>query len=118
MAAPQLFLPQEAVDTWLADGAIQIDGNDLRMPSAALILRLQSALLFTEEVAEGNDGHDLVGKVKTLEAVTAMDGEHFADSVVLGDHAYQVVEGFLGEVLAGPEGGADRALRGWLEAQA
>jgi hypothetical protein len=32
--------------------------------------------------------------------VTAMNGEHCADSVVLGDSAYQVVEGFVGEVLA------------------
>lgn len=116
MAATQLFVPQEAVDTWLAEGTIQIDGNDLRIPSAEIVLRLQSALLFTEEVAEGNDGHNLVGKVKTLDAVTAMDGEHFADSVVLGDHAYQVVEGFLGEVLAGPKEGAAQVLQRWLEA--
>ena len=29
-----------------------------------------------------------------------MNGEHCADSVILGDSAYQVVEGFVGEVLA------------------
>lgn len=113
MAPHKLFLPQEAVDAWLADGGIAIDGDDLCVPGEAFTLRLQSALFFTEEVAEGRDAHDLVGKVKTLEAVAEMEGEHCADSVLLGDNAYQVVEGFVGQLISGDE----QALRTWLEAQ-
>ena len=44
-------------------------------------------------MAEESDPHDLVGRIKSLEQVTAMEGEHCADSVIIGDNAYEVVEG-------------------------
>ena len=44
----------------------------------------------------GGDGEQLVGKVKALEVVAEIGGEHYADSVILDDNAYEVVEGFLG----------------------
>ena len=34
-----------------------------------------------------------------MEQVQALSGEHYADSVILGDNAYQVIEGFLGELM-------------------
>lgn len=61
--------------------------------------RLQTAVLFTAEVTGAGDAHHLVGKVKDLAQVAALGGEHVADSVVLGDHAYSVVEGLVGEPL-------------------
>lgn len=120
MASNRLFLPQEAVDIWLADGKIAIEDDllTLRRGDAQLQLRLSSALRFTEEVAEGSDPHGLVGKVKTLDAVGALEGEHYADSVVLGDNAYQVVEGFLAELssISGVAAGGDAAetVAAWL----
>ena len=45
-----------------------------------------------------------MGKVKTVLAVQALEGEHFADSVVLGDNAYAVDEGFLASPLDGAVG--------------
>lgn len=100
MADNCLFLPQLAVDTWLADGKARLVDDELRLEPQGFGLRLRSALHFKAEVAEGQDPHDLVGRVKTLDAVAAMDGEHFADSVVLGDNAYEVEEGFLAEPMA------------------
>ncbi len=63
-------------------------------------LRLSTAFRFMAEVAEESDPHDLVGRIKSLEQVTAMEGEHCSDSVIIGDNAYEVVEGFLGEPIA------------------
>jgi hypothetical protein len=60
---------------------------------------LTSAVLFRSEVAAGNDAPGLCGKVKTLAAVEALSGEHASGSVVLGDHAYEVVDGFVGELV-------------------
>jgi len=119
MAANRLFLPQEAVDVWLAAGTITIEDDLLTIerPDARVELRLQSALRFLEEVAEGSDPHGLVGKVKSLQAVGAMDGEHYADSVVLGDNAYQVVEGFLAELASPgplPSDGVAETVATWL----
>ena len=58
-------------------------------------LQLESAVRFTAEVAEGGDAERLVGRVKTLTQVAELGGEHASASVVLGDNAYEVVEGFL-----------------------
>ena len=49
------------------------------------------------EVAEGTDPNGLVGKVKTLEQIAELGGDQHSDSLVLGDNAYQVVEGFVGD---------------------
>lgn len=97
MATNRLFLPQSAVDTWLASGSVRLMGDELRVEPHGQVLSLSSALHFKSEVAGGPDENRLVGKVKSLEAVNALAGEHCADSVVLGDNAYEVEEGFLAQ---------------------
>src|SRR5699024_1349817 len=63
---------------------------------------LTSAVRGVREVAGGIDENDLVGRVKTLEQVTALGGEICAGSVVLGDCAFEVVEGFVALFTATP----------------
>jgi len=99
MSENRLFFPQEALQEWIEQGRVQLVGDELTTTPEGRRLRVESALRFTAEVAAGADPHDLVGKVKTLEVVQALGGEHCADSVILGDCAYQVVEGYLGELL-------------------
>jgi hypothetical protein len=54
-----------------------------------------------------------VGRVKDLEQVAALNGEHCAESVIIGDHAYDVIEGFLGEPMpALKKSGARRSASG------
>ena len=74
-------------------------------------MRLVGAVQFVAEVAETNHRHGLVGKVKSHEQITALGGEHVADSVILGDNAYQVIEGFLGELLPKAPGADKRSKR-------
>lgn len=100
MSENRLFFPREALDAWLEQGRVVLVGDELSTTPEGRHLRVESAVRFMSEVALGSDPHDLVGKVKTIEQVQALGGEHVADSVILGDCAYQVVEGFLGEVLA------------------
>jgi len=100
MAANRVFFPQQALDAWLDQGQIALNGSELSIRGDGQRFRLQGALHFVADVSETGDPHLLVGKVKTLEEVLALDGEHCADSVVLGECAYQVAEGFLGEPLA------------------
>jgi hypothetical protein len=100
MAENRLFLPQAAVDAWMADGRARLMGEELKLEPQGYTLHLTSALLFKAEVTGSPDAYDLVGKAKSLEAVSALSGEHCADSVILGDNAYEVEEGFLAEPLA------------------
>jgi hypothetical protein len=108
MSANRVFFPQQALDRWLDEGHVALAGDELFIPAAGRHFRLQAAVHFVADVAETGDPHSLCGKVKTLDDVTGMAGEHCADSVVLGDSAYQVVEGFLGEMLASASPAGDR----------
>jgi hypothetical protein len=104
MGVNRVFFPQQALDHWLEQGRISLVGDELAITPEGRRFRLTTAVRFMAEVAGTEDAHGLVGKVKSLEHVLAMSGEHYADSVILGDNAYQVIEGFLGEPLRAPPG--------------
>jgi hypothetical protein len=102
MSSNRVFFPQQALDQWLEQGRVSLVDDELTITPAGRRFRLSSALHFTAEVGGVPDELGLVGKVKSLEQLKALNGEHYADSVVLGDNAYQVVEGFLGEPVPAP----------------
>jgi len=99
MNANRVFFPQQTLDQWLEQGCAALVGDELMLGPDGRRFRLSSALRFVEEVGGGGDPHALIGKVKAVDEVQALAGEHCADSVIIGDSAYQVVEGFLGELL-------------------
>lgn len=97
MTKNRVFFPQQALDSWLEQGRIALVDDEMTLKPDGQRYRLSSAIRVLAEVAEGNDPHDLVGKVKTMEQIASMGGDHQSDSLVLGDNAYQVIEGFLGD---------------------
>ncbi len=97
MGLNRVFLPQDALDSWMEKGRIDVEGDEMKLQPGGQRFRLKTALHFVEELAGGGDEAQLVGKVKDLEQVTELGGEHAYDSVILGDNAYTVVEGFVGE---------------------
>ena len=99
MNANRLFFPQQALDEWLESGRITLVGEELTVLPEGRMFGLTQAVRFMAEVAEGSDPHDLVGKVKTLEQVQAMAAEYCTGSVILGDNAYEIVDGFLAQAL-------------------
>ncbi len=111
MGANRVFFPQQTLDEWLEQGHIALVGDELTIGAAGRNLRLHGAVHFVAEVAGSEDGNALVGKVKTHEQVAELGGEHVADSVILGDNAYQVVEGFIGELLPKAPGADKKAKR-------
>lgn len=52
------------------------------------------------KLVSGEDTHSLVGRVKTQTQIQQLGGEHMADSVIIGDSAYEVAEGYVTEVQA------------------
>jgi hypothetical protein len=104
MRTNRVFLPQETVDLWLAEGRVALEGERLRLLPAGPEFHLTTAVSFKSEVAGGGDEHQLCGKVKSVEEVTALLGEVAGGSVVLGDNAYEVIDGFLGELAGSVDG--------------
>lgn len=94
----RLFLSHEALDAWIGEGRADIQGDQLHDRGTNLKFILREGVRFLSEVSGADDGHQLVGRVKSLEQLAVMGGEHMADSVILGDNAYQVQTGFVGEV--------------------
>lgn len=99
METNRVFFPQEALDAWLEDERITLDGDIMILNQEQQRFKLSTAFRFLKEVADGGDANNLVGKVKTKEQIEALEGEHCSDSVIIGDDAYEIVEGFVGELL-------------------
>jgi hypothetical protein len=101
MGVNRFFFPQEALDAWLDEGRVVLEADTLTFNPEGQRFTIHGAVRFLSEVTDGSDAQGLVGKVKTKDQLVALGGEQCADSVIVGDNAYQVVEGFVGELLPG-----------------
>lgn len=81
----------------MESGRATIEGDLLTLTPSGHRLRLRTGVLFVQEVASGNDGYELVGKVKDLEQLAELGGEQVAESVLVGNLAYDVREGLVGD---------------------
>ncbi|MFW6052218.1 MAG: hypothetical protein ACODAU_13650 [Myxococcota bacterium] len=97
MGQNRLFVSQETLDKWLSEGRVDVDGETMTVQPEGHQFELKSAVHFKSEVTGEGDPGGLLGRVKDLAQVAELGGEHCADSVILGDAAYEVVEGFVGE---------------------
>ncbi|WP_434381270.1 hypothetical protein [Melittangium boletus] len=97
----RLFLPQTQLEEWaledkadVRDGVLQVTGEEGVYPVTPAVHVLQ--------LVTGEDTHGLVTKVKTEEQLKTLGAEQMADSVLLGDTAYEVVPGYVAEVPEAP----------------
>jgi len=97
--ADHLFVPQSVLDRWSEQGRIQVEGNVLVILGEQKSFALTSAVRFMKMEA-GEDRAGLLAKVKTTDALKQMGAEHYMDSVILGESAYQVQQGFLADANA------------------
>ncbi|NVJ06672.1 hypothetical protein HUW63_15665 [Myxococcus sp. AM001] len=103
----KLFLPQAQLEEWaLADKADLREGRLVVMAEGGVAFPVTPAVHFVQLVS-GEDTQGLVARVKTEEQLARLGAEQMADSVLVGDNAYEVVPGYVAEVAAGaprPEG--------------
>jgi hypothetical protein len=97
--ADYLFVPQSVLDKWSEQGRIQVDGNVLTILGEGKDFTLTTAVRFMKMEA-GDDTAGLLQKVKTTDALKQMGAEHYMESVILGEVAYQVQQGFLADANA------------------
>ena len=97
--ADYLFVPQSVLDRWSEQGKVQVDGHVLTILGEGKAFSLTSAVRFMKMEA-GEDVSNLLQKVKTTDALKQMGAEHYMESVILVDSAYQVQQGFLADANA------------------
>jgi hypothetical protein len=97
--ADYLFVPQSVLDKWSESGRIAVEGNVLTILGENKDFALTSAVRFLKMEA-GEDTAGLLQKVKTTDALKQMGAEQYMESVILGECAYQVQQGFLADANA------------------
>jgi hypothetical protein len=102
---PKLFISQGRVDRWLDEGKVRLEGEIMVLPALNKSFRIRPAVHFVRAVSGEGDPHGLVGRVKTQEQLAAMRAEQYANSIIVGETAYDCEPGFVGEV-AGTAGGS------------
>jgi hypothetical protein len=93
----RVFFPQSALDVWLSDGTVDLRGDELTIVAEGRRYRLMEAVRIVNEVTGAPDAHDLVGRVKPKALLLDKNAEVLEGSLILGDNAYDVVPGWLGE---------------------
>ncbi len=99
----RLFLPQPLLEEWASEERADLKEGRLVVPSEQASYAAAPAVLFLKLVS-GTDDKKLLAKVKTEEQLRSMGGEQMADSVLIGEDAYEVVPGYLTDVPASEKG--------------
>ena len=92
----RLFVSQKRLDQWTDEGKMTIDGDRLTLPELGRVFRVIPAVRFLRVVGDDDDPHTLVDKVLAEQKLAEMGADHFATSVIYGETAYEVQQGFLG----------------------
>ena len=92
----RVFFPQLALDHWITEGTIDLQGTELSITKEARRYRLAEAAHILKEVTGAPDVNELVGRVKSKQYLQELGAELLEDSLILGDNAYEVIPGFLG----------------------
>jgi hypothetical protein len=96
MGPNRVFFPQQALDQWLSEAAVEVDGNLLVIKNGGRRYRLIEAVRVVAEVSGSPDLEELCGRVKSVSYLTELGAELLGDSMVMGDAAYDVVPGWMG----------------------
>ncbi len=95
----KLFLPEKTLEDWALSEKADLQDGKLVVKEGNSSHPVVPAVSFSK-VVSGDDTNSLVGRVKTTSQLSALGAEHLADSVILGDTAYEVVPGYVTEVQA------------------
>ncbi len=95
----RLFISQEKLDELNADGRADLSGDRLLYEGRSFVIR--PAVFFLKVSGGEDDANDLLGKVKDEEELARVGAEQYHNSVICGEHAYDVVCGFVGDPIPG-----------------
>ena len=95
----RLFISVERLENWTAEGKAALEGDRMTLLELNRKFAMVPAVHFVNTEGTDVDPHDLIGRVKSKDALTSMGAEQFANSVIYQDTAYNVVDGFIGDPL-------------------
>jgi hypothetical protein len=93
----RLFIPQELLDRWVVAECVTLEGETLTLRDGHQAVRLTPAIRVLKVSTGEGDPHALCGRVKSGAEIAALRGEHYMTSLLVGEIAYDVQAGFIGE---------------------
>jgi hypothetical protein len=91
----KVFIPQDVVDAWITTDKVEVSGEIMTFRRRPLSLRLVPGFHFDRVAGGSDEPNQLLGRAKSKAAVSALGGEVYMNSLILGDTAYEVVSGFI-----------------------
>jgi hypothetical protein len=95
----QLFISQERLDAWNAEQRVSVAGDVMTLSDDGRCFRIRPAVRFLRVAGAVDDPHQLIDTVRDERSLDEMGADHYMYSVILGETAYDVQPGFLGEPL-------------------
>lgn len=92
----RLWISQQKLDDWIEQERVTLQ-DDLITLEDGRRFHLLPAVNFKQVVGDEADPHAVLGTVKTKSQLVGLSADHYGDSVLIGEVAYQVEEGFVGE---------------------
>ncbi len=99
----QLFISQDRLDAWSAEQRVSVSGDIMTLSDDGRSFRIRPAVRFLRVAGSDEDPNQLLETVRDESSLDAMGADHYMYSVILGETAYDVQPGFLGEPI--PRGG-------------
>src|SRR5687767_741256 len=92
----RVFFPQLLLDQWGVEGKIDLTGTELIILAEGRRYKIEECVRVVAEVTGASDPHSFVGRVKPKAQLDEMGAEVLEGSMILGDNAYDVVQGWAG----------------------
>lgn len=100
----RLFISQERLDAWTVESRVRLESDVMTLADDGRSFRIVPAVRFLSVAGDAADPNNLLNTVQDEAALAQMGADQYMNSVIVGETAYDVQAGFLGEPL--PRGGA------------
>lgn len=95
----RLFISVDRLDAWTTEGRATLIGDRMTLTELNRSFAMTPAVCFVAPTGSSDDPHDLIGRVKSKPQLEAMGAEQLSNTVIYGDTAYDIIDGFVGEPL-------------------
>ena len=95
----RLFISQARLDAWSAEQRVRIDGDIMTLADDGRAFKIAPAVRFLSVAGGEEDPNNWVNTVVLESVLEERGADHYMDSVIAGDIAYDVQSGFMGDPL-------------------
>ena len=98
-AKKKIFIPQQKLEDWVNGRKVTFSDNVITTLSGKKVsYKLVPAYKFLKLTSGNNDEPKLLGTVKSQDDLKHLKPDIFLDSIIIGDLAYEVETGYIGNL--------------------